>query len=360
MFGTALPNLHPAIIHFPIALLVVGLGFDMGCLVFRRQAWLDRSAATLLGLGAIGAWVAVLTGEQAADSLLSVPAHVQPLIAEHHDWAVWTARIFSLIALVRVALAWADLGAKTLSRVPVRAVVLAGAFAGQLMLLGTADRGGALVFEHGLAVAARAESEARSTEESEVSVEIAEPPSARLIREADGTLTWTPLPEDAGAIGSVITLVEGSTPVQAAPGEAGLGLAVTGRSMLVLPGEFSNVQVEATLDVSGFRGTVCVVHHVRNLQDAGAFELSTDGEARLVSAEAGHRKTLDQGEWTPSGEAITLAVSAAGRHLKGILNGATVTHGHEEASDPGSVGLLLDGEGIVRIHSLRAIPLEGH
>jgi hypothetical protein len=50
---------------------------------------------------------------------------------------------------------------------------------------------------------------------------------------------------------------------------------------------------------------------------------------------------------------FTLAVSAAGRHLKGLIDGKTVAHGKVAPAAEGSCGLLVDGRGIVRVHSLR-------
>jgi uncharacterized membrane protein len=44
---TALPNLHPALVHFPIALSAVTLLFDVAVFIRGRWASADWSAAVL-------------------------------------------------------------------------------------------------------------------------------------------------------------------------------------------------------------------------------------------------------------------------------------------------------------------------
>jgi uncharacterized membrane protein len=350
----SLPNWHAAVVHFPIALPVCALGFDAVGLALRSRPWLDRASSPLFVLGACAAWAAVLTGERAADSLLAVPAEKQPFINEHQDWAERTAWFFSVVAALRLALAVVERDAARLRRIPLRFVILAMAATGQLLLIGTADRGGSLVYVHGMAVA---RPEPQETAPLPV---LAGSPEARLSRAAEGVL-WEPAPGDAAALGSMVNLVEGSAAVSVvaeSESEAeGLGLEVAGRSLLVLPDPFGDVQVEARLDPSEFRGTVGVLHHVHALDDAGALELSTEGGTALVSSTPEGRKVLDEAGGTLPAAPSTIAVSAAGHHFKGMIDGATVVHGHAEPPAPGRVGVLLDGTGIVRLLFLRAMPL---
>lgn len=58
-------SVHPLAVHFPIALLMAALFLDGVALVFKRPG-LHRVALWNLGLGTLGAAVAVLTGLQAA------------------------------------------------------------------------------------------------------------------------------------------------------------------------------------------------------------------------------------------------------------------------------------------------------
>ncbi|MCG6962825.1 MAG: hypothetical protein LJE95_06080 [Acidobacteria bacterium] len=154
---TALPNLHPALVHFPIALLMTAFAVDVACLVLRRQRWLDRTATLLYVLGAIAAGATYLAGQKAAESLVNVPSSAQPAIYDHEDAAFLTLVFFAVVALFRLlvwyrdrrAMGWTPLG-------PFRLLVLAAALVGQFLIARTADKGGALVYRDGVAVSAPA------------------------------------------------------------------------------------------------------------------------------------------------------------------------------------------------------------
>jgi len=148
---TALPNLHPAVVHFPIALLTVAVAFDVACLVLRRE-WLDRSAAALYALGALGAWAAYLAGDEAAEGLGNVPVAVGRLIDEHEEWALRTVITFAIVAAARLLIAWRERRQQQIGWIPARAAIGGVALVGLWMLVQTAEHGGALVYRNGVAV----------------------------------------------------------------------------------------------------------------------------------------------------------------------------------------------------------------
>ncbi|MEI6351805.1 MAG: DUF2231 domain-containing protein [Verrucomicrobiota bacterium] len=78
--------LHPAIVHFPIALILVGAAFALAS-VFAKQRCLPWVSALLLALGAIGAFVAVQTGESAQEMVGELAGVPDRLLDEHEDWA---------------------------------------------------------------------------------------------------------------------------------------------------------------------------------------------------------------------------------------------------------------------------------
>ena len=94
-----IPNpLHPAVVHFPIVLIVLGAAVSI-LAVFWRRGYVPTFAATLLALGALGAWAAIETGESDGGLIENAAAQVAPLLDAHEDWAkrTLTAAIFKFM-----------------------------------------------------------------------------------------------------------------------------------------------------------------------------------------------------------------------------------------------------------------------
>lgn len=144
--------LHPALVHFPIALLICAAFFDALCLVFRRFLWIDRAATALLTIGGLALGAAYLTGERAAEAAAPITGIAQGVVADHEDlalltlWVTWGAVILKLFVsyLGRDDLE-IHLGIFRLASL----VVIFGAAA---LLILTAYHGGQLVFDHGIGV----------------------------------------------------------------------------------------------------------------------------------------------------------------------------------------------------------------
>ena len=358
---TSLPNLHPLLVHYPVAFFTVAIAFDFLCLLFRRQTWLDRTTIVTYLVGAMGVVATYFAGEQAADSLVGVPPKVEPLIAEHSDWGLYTLLFFLVFVSFRVFVYWRERNSSEISIGPLRILAIVAAIAGQWILFQASDRGGALVYQHGMAVTITAAEEPAPQSEVQAGSGLEEP-ERRLITAADGVLVWQPIPQDASALGKILTIadsspnstVSASSPV---PEQVGLGLNITGRTLLLLPGTFGNVYLDAELDLSNFNGAVSLAHHAKDLSNAELFEITTDRKAALISITDGKQERIAKGLVDSLSALKVLSVSASGSHFKGLVDGAVVVHGHKPAPEPAGVGLLLDGQGIVVIIKMKVTPL---
>ena len=143
---TSAPNLHPMVVHFPIAFWVAATGaWSLALARKRDDAW--RFGRWLHLLGLLGAAVAVGFGFWATEEMgHDTPGH--DLVHVHRDLMLVAAGM----ALVVTALAWWRGDASRRWRV--------GLMVGSLVLLGVmtigADRGAELVFRYGIGVAGEA------------------------------------------------------------------------------------------------------------------------------------------------------------------------------------------------------------
>ncbi len=141
--------LHPQIVHFPIALIVTAALIDVVALGTSRGSTLRRVASGLYVAGAATLVAAYFTGRNDAE-LVRIPGPAHALVDEHWDWALWTTIYTGAVALVRAALEWTGRIAARTAWLPIAAAGLAAL----VLLYQTAERGGRLVYEHGIAVAA--------------------------------------------------------------------------------------------------------------------------------------------------------------------------------------------------------------
>ena len=345
---TSLPNLHPAVVRFPIALLSLAVGLDVLALLPRRPAWLDRAIAGLFLLGALAAGAAFLTGRAAEDGLKDLPPAVEPFVASHADAARWTAITF----------AWRRRHEAVLRPGALWIATFLGTVGGLALLLTTADRGGALVFRHGVAVTPPASVGPTAAQSGETRP--VDDAQAGFSVRPDGSLVWRPSAgEQAGLPGILRPVDEVSRrAVQPAPhpADGGLALQITDMALLAFPGTFADVRLEMRVDATAFRGTFGLAHHLRGPDRVGLYHLSTDGEARLEEIDGTSRRTLDSGAYNRTPGPLEMTLNASGSHFKGMVNGAVACHGHLDPGGPGGIGLFMDGQGTLTIFEVRVVP----
>lgn len=131
-------DLHPAVVHFPVALAAVGAVSEVGYLFFRRP-WIRWFAPVLLTLALAGSGVAYFSGQAVHDKAVDqgVP---HDAIEKHESACVWSLGALGLAAL----LAWA---VRTSGKGIWLSALVALAAAG--LTLYTGYLGGELVYVHG-------------------------------------------------------------------------------------------------------------------------------------------------------------------------------------------------------------------
>jgi uncharacterized membrane protein len=142
------PNIHPVVVHFPIALLTTAAALDLAGWPLRRNRWLRDTATLLYVIGTLAAGAAYLSGRAAAQSIW-LPGMAHAIVADHWDWAYRVLWFFGVVTVLRVVLlGWSR---RAPSRTLIAAFVLAG-LVGVGLLRATGDRGGALVYQHGVGI----------------------------------------------------------------------------------------------------------------------------------------------------------------------------------------------------------------
>jgi uncharacterized membrane protein len=92
---------HPEVVHFAIALLILGVACRALSL-FGRPVFLNQFAATLLILGTLATIAAVYTGNAAHGPIEQMPG-LRPIVTEHEEWGERARNIFLVVMLIELA-----------------------------------------------------------------------------------------------------------------------------------------------------------------------------------------------------------------------------------------------------------------
>jgi uncharacterized membrane protein len=147
-------GLHPLVIHFPIALLMIAPLFVLMALAWRRYSTAFSTAAlVLLALGTISTYVAISTG-QAAGELAEHTDAINAVISQHEEMAETTSIAFSIVTALYALFVLLPAWVRRLRR-PAYALVGNAAFLvaialASLLVVNTAHLGGRLVHQLGV------------------------------------------------------------------------------------------------------------------------------------------------------------------------------------------------------------------
>jgi uncharacterized membrane protein len=143
-----MPNIgvyHPIIVHFAIALLVLGVIFRWVSLT-GRAPFTGPAAATCLLLGAAAAFLAVHSGTDAHGPVERIPG-VRQAVMDHEDAGHWARNVFLVVALLEIGALFAKRRSVHIARVALWGSAVVGVF-GFAAILKAADKGGDLVYAY--------------------------------------------------------------------------------------------------------------------------------------------------------------------------------------------------------------------
>ncbi len=343
------PNVHPMLVHFPIALLCAAVLLDAVALAARKQAGLRIAAVLVYVLGAVGALASYLTGKNAADAFLLSGA-ANTALTDHADWATITVWFFGIYALVRLAVLWWDRdGKKVVVWVPLLLIGAGGLF----LIYETAEHGAQMVFEHGVGVKAVGELEAQVAQQK-IELDKTRAQAAGPEIDDDGSWRWTPGAYAAEAFHEAFTWMAGDIAVlraEARPDdEQGhvLALEAAGTpALFVLDQPLRSLQADLALNLDDFDGALQIVHHVQDSINYLFTEIE-GGAMRQGRVQNGQPGIMDEKAFAGQGWQ-QLRVVADRTHFRAYAGGTLITHGHGPEPAPGLVGLRLDGTGIVLV-----------
>ena len=185
--------MHPLVVHFPIALLLVAPVFVVMAAAWRRyELPLGVAALTLMALGALGAFVAVATGEAGEGAANTAAA--KAVLERHEELAEIVQATFGALTGVFALMVFAPRALRRWRRLPaglslpgaVRAaayfVFLVAYAIGCLILANAAHEGGRLVHELGVRAAITSPATPRAAQDVTI---IAAPTRAALAVDDD-------------------------------------------------------------------------------------------------------------------------------------------------------------------------------
>ena len=93
-------SIHPLFVHFPIALLLAALAFEVARMIWKRESLRNMSTGALV-LGALGALAAMGTGLIASNTVPSL-TDTREILETHEGLGIAVACIASALSVIRL------------------------------------------------------------------------------------------------------------------------------------------------------------------------------------------------------------------------------------------------------------------
>ncbi len=354
MLSEWMPNVHPLLVHFPIALLATAFLVDIVALVLRRTSILRRTSTILYVLGALGAVAAVISGESAVETV-EVTGQASSILNEHEELGEMVMKYYLVYGAVRVLLFW-WLKPRILTWIPL--AVIGGI--GLVPLYQASSFGGRLVYEQGAGVA-MVDSMAKRLEEKERQlVTMGGTPEFSGLDEFGGW-QWRSGANAQSTFNTAFEVVTGDVAtktVQDAEGNYQLELTVNQSPTMISYGRpVSNVEFTAALDISHIAGSVRLIHH---MQDSLSYHfMEMDGDMlRLGMVSDGQEEIIEEKSFSKSNRGGHFRVVSSTTHFRGYVDNELIVHAHAAAPPAGKAGIRISGSGKVTLTEMSITVLQ--
>lgn len=342
------PNIHPVIIHFPIAIILLGVAMNFFSLFLPERWWDELKTTILYSLGTITAIGAYYTGTLAADSVF-MPSGAQSVLNSHASWAWWTVWFMGAYILLRILLHFMGL----MDRKNIRVMALIAVLPGIFFLYETGGHGAEMVFGYGVGTGQLIQQEPPTvTSDSLISAG-----ASTFIISDNGDWRWPVGPQGVSTLLSRFRWLEGSIQdlqpsVVSIEKNQMLEFAVDSTSIFFVDKHsYRNVQVDYYLDISEFKGEVSLVNHVQGPRNYDFVTLSSEGTITQGRVVEGKRKIFAEEKYSASG-LLFIRTVGNGTHFRAYINKEMAVHGHGDAPEPGSIGLKMDGSGTILLDKI--------
>jgi len=343
------PNIHPMLVHFPIAILAVAIFFDFVSFFLPREKkwWTEEATAFLYGVGAVAAIVIYYTGILAANSV-NASEQAEAVMKIHRSWAWWTVWFYGAYAVLRIIATW---WSSERHRMKFHIGFFLLSFIGMYFLYQTGEHGAKMVYGYSLGTG-QLISKTTQTQKTQ---------NQDYQSEEDGAVSWVIGKDAVNSLKDHFTFVDGSPmPAIDSPGDKQmLDFQNPDLFMRTNNSKYSNMQMKLKIDPDQYKGTISIVHNVHDANNYAYMILHDDSSAELGRFKNGQKtiiKKSAQHSFDWKGMNI-LKLSVNGDHIKGYVNGRQILHGHSDQTGPGAVGLKLDGKGTFRLSRLEITPI---
>lgn len=138
-----IPNIHPLLVHFPIALFFFAVAMDFLSFFVPKKWWNETMTAIVYIAGLLSTIVVFVTGNMAAGSLHPGSPTVKHAIDAHQAWALRALWFFVIYTLVRLFLFLTDKMKQLKWHILLFLISLGGLF----LLFKTGEHGAELVYK---------------------------------------------------------------------------------------------------------------------------------------------------------------------------------------------------------------------